>query len=68
MKHIAKVCICGRIFKWGKWYKFEELPSSDKIQMLKAHNQSKIKEIIEPCDICEECYDRLQRKQTAIAV
>ena len=53
MKCIAKVCKCGRIFKWGKWYRFEELPINDKIEVLKAHNQSKVQQIIAPCHSCD---------------
>ena len=68
MKHIAKVCICGRIFKWGKWYRFEELPTNDKIEMLKAYNQSNIQEIIEPCDTCDLCREKLHQIQSVIAV
>ena len=68
MKRLAKVCKCGRIFKWGKWYKFEELPTNDKIEMLKAHNQGKIQEIIESCHVCDVYNDRLQQNQSAIAV
>jgi hypothetical protein len=67
MKCVAKVCKCGRIFKWGKWYRFEELPNNDKIEMLKAHNQGKIQELIEPCPICDVYHDS-QQNQSAIAV
>ena len=54
MKTQVKVCKCGRIYKWGFWYTFEQLSNRDKFILITAYNQCRVEEIIDTCDVCRQ--------------